>query len=496
MSDLLQLQRDIATFDRERQVAPLRYWRAWHNPNGTSQLRALQLFAVCKTLGVFGGNRSGKTELGRIVLVALVLGSDHPDVRVFWEAHNIDPDVFPRGPDDGMIVAVTSGDSIRYHRRQILGLLPKYGPRHPMAVRTTSNIRHWNLYGRGEAHVECMVPGYATPARIYFKMEDQGEDSFQGDAVRAIHHDEEGKTGKVWSSCQYRLIDKDGWQFLTNTPIYGKTWTYDTFERKRDNPDIRLVRIHAEDNPFLPRSRVARYAKDAVRGRGEYVEAAGRIWWPFREDIHVVKPFPIDPSAYRWRGIDLGTRHPFTCLWATRLKSSVRLPGNRVLRDGTIVVYRQHYRAEQTTPWHVARIRELEGWERSADADDEDPQRPHEGWQRVASSEIIQASWCDSEDPQQIMQMNNLYGMEISRARKAVKTGIDLVLDYLTPDEAGEPRLVFFDTCVDAIREVSGYHWTKVRTADGSEKMQPAQVDDHSCDALRYLLMGIVHSTF
>lgn len=493
MSALADLQRALALFDTERTVAPLRYWRAWHNPNGTSQLRALQAFAQEKTLGVFGGNRSGKTELGRVVLVALVLGSDHPDVRFFWEAHDVDPDLFPRGPDDGMIIAVTSGDSIRYHRRQILSLLPKWGPRHPMALRTTSNVRSWNLYGRGEAHVECMVPGYATPARIYFKMEDQGEDAFQGDAVRAIHHDEEGKTGKIWSSCQYRLIDKDGWQFLTNTPIYGKTWTYNTFERK-EHGDVRLIRIHSEDNPYLPRNRVGKYAKDAVRGRGEYADKAGKVWWSFREEVHVVKPFHIPAEWQRWRGIDLGTRHPFTCLWGTKLKSSVRLPNNRVLRDGTVVVYRQHYRAEQTTPWHVARMKELEGYVRE-NGEDEDPLRPHEGWVATDDTERIHASWCDSEDPQQIMQMNTLYGMGISRARKAVKTGIDLVSDYLTPDEAGEPRLVFFDTCTDAIREVGGYHWTKVRTADGAEKMVPAQVDDHSCDALRYLLMGIVYSS-
>lgn len=490
--ELAPILGDLASFDAMRRTHPLQMWRAWDSPRpATSQLRALQEIVNYKELAIFGGNRSGKTELGRIMLVALVLGADHPDAAAFWRRHGIDPKELPFGPDDGWIVATSSGDSIRYHRKQILALLPKWGPRHPYSKGEGSNIHSWGLYGKGEALLECMVPGYETPARIYFKTEDQGEDAFQGDAVRAIHHDEEGKTEKVFTSASYRLIDKDGWQILTNTPIYGKTWTYRRFEKERP-PTAKLVRIHSKDNPHLPKGRVAKFADDAVRGKGEYVEAEGRVWPMFSEDIHVVKPFALPVDTRHYKAIDFGTRHPFAVGWATRLRDSVRLENGRVLHDGTIVVYREHYLRGQTTAYHVARMRQYEGWRRK---EREDSQRPHEAWEHCEEAERISMTWADPEDPQQIMQMRQLYGMPITKARRARQAGIDLVADYLAPDDMGEPRLVIFDTCLNFIREVGGYEWTDRQTADGADKKEPSDESDHTCDVLRYLVMGIVRGT-
>lgn len=488
--DVLQLFRDVSEFEEHRLKRPLTVWRAWHNvPPKTSQLRALQSVQYTKELQIFGGNRSGKTELGRCLLVALVLGSDHPDARRFWMAHGVNPDVFPRGPDSGWSLAVTSSDSIRYHRKQVLALLPKWGPPHPLA-RDGRNWYSWNLYGKGEARIEVMVPGYAEPAQIWFKSEDQGEEAVQGDAVRVIHHDEEGKTGKVYGSASYRLIDKDGWQILTNTPIYGKTWTYTKFVEKPE-PGSRLVRIHAKDNPYLPRHRVAKYGDDAVRGRGDYVEAEGRVWHQFEPVIHCVPRFELPHDAVLYRGIDFGTRHPFACLWAARLKHTLLLPNGRRLYDGTVVLYREHYQAERTMAWHVAKFRQYEGWIRDPSVQEVEQTRPHEAWIPGPNPEEIRMSWADPEDPQLVMQLNSLYGVTAMKARKALKAGIDMVASMLEPDSTGEPRLVIMDDLTNTIREISGYVWTKQRTLDGAEKTVPQDKDNHTCDCLRYIAMGL-----
>lgn len=487
---LIQLNQDLAAFDAMRRTNPLLVWRAWDNPTPkTSQRRAMQLLAFTKELQIWGGNRSGKTELARALLIALVLGSDHPDAREFWQYHDMDPDVFPRGPGQGWIIAITSNDSKRYHRQQILDLVPKWGPVHPMSDEGL-NWHAWNLWGRGEANLDIMVPNYEEPAKIHFKSEDQDLNSFQGDAIRVALHDEEGKSGHRYDSTAFRLIDHDGYQIMSNTPIYGKTWAYDRFV-KNPQPGARLTRIYAEHNPYLPRHRVAKYANDAVRGRGEYVDSADLIWWMFRDDIHIVPRFDLPEGTPRFKAIDFGTRNPFAIVWAGLLQQTVVLPNGRRLYDGTIVCYREHYLPNQTLPFHVARMREMEGWIRDPKVERVEDARPHEAWIPGETPEAIVGAWADPEDPQLLMQLRQIYGVQVARARRAHKAGRDLVAALLSPDAEGQPRLVFMDHLLHTIKEVSGYSYKKTVDEKGAQKEEPQDTDNHTCDCVRYIAMGL-----
>lgn len=488
---LRELSEDAGAFDTERLERPLRMWRAWDQRLPlTSQRRALQLIQDTHELQIWGGNRSGKTELGRCLLVALVLGSDHLDARDFWLTHGVDPDLFPRGPGWGWAIAVTSNDSLRYHRQQILSLLPKWGPAHPMSEGQALNWHAWNLMGRGESRIEIMVPGYDTPACIWFRSEDQGVGAFRGDAIRVAWHDEEGKTLAVYNSTSYRLIDQDGYQIMTNTPEYGKTWTYYHFE-KTPPEGARLTRLWVEHNPHIPKHRSAKYKDDPIRGRGEYVDSADRIWWMFHEHSHIVPAFSLPEGTPLFKAIDFGTRHPFVILWAGVLRRPVTLKSGRILLDGTIVVFREHYVTGRALAWHVARMREAEGWIRDPEVEREEDHRPHEAWIPGPTPETIDSCWADPEDPQLLLQLQQTYQVQCSRARRAIKAGITRVADLMTPDETGEPRIVFMDCVPNAIREVQGYMWTKRKTVDGTLKDEPSDENNHTCDLLRYIAMGL-----
>ncbi len=468
--DLLEIVGDLDDWDTLVEQRPLTLWRAWHRDQPrTSQRSALQAVTRRRIVLVFGGNRSGKTELLRAVVVVLVLGSDHPDAAAFWRSHGIDPRQFPRGPGRGWIVALRSADSIEYHRQQVLALIPKWGPPHPKGE-DGANWAAWGMDGLSDARLQVMVPGYSQPAEIVFKSDDPGPETMQGASVRVVLHDEESRKhgSATWEEAALRLVDQAGWHLMGNTPVRGKTWLYHEHVETRHD-DEELVWIHSPDNPFLPRTEIARLERDptvaAIRLRGEFVALEGRVWPQFMRQSHVVPRFEIPDGSVRFRTIDFGTRHPFVCLWWALLRRSVDLPDGRRIPDGSLVVYREHYRREWTLAQHVARIRELE-----------------------APGERFAATWCDPEDPQQMLQLAHTHGMEIVRANKAREAGLGAVAELLSPQADGLPGLWFVDECQETIREVENYCYT----GSGPNASEiPRHQDDHACDCLRYGALGV-----
>ncbi len=503
IADLLSLRDDLIALEDVAIKRPLTLWRAWDRADPrTSQRRALQLVALFRVLFVFGGNRSGKTELLRAVVVALVIGSDHPDAREFWEAHGVDPDVFPRGPGFGWIMAIRVADSLTYHRQQTLALIPKWGPQHPDAERG-HNWHAWGMMGTGEAVIQIMCPGYDEPAEIRFKSDDPGPDTMQGaEKIRCILHDEESrKWGNLtWEECAVRLIDLRGWHLMSNTPTKGRTWLWHEHVNAAI-PGEAKTWIHAPDNPYLPPSELKKLERDpataAIRLRGEFVALEGRVWGAFSRAVHVVPAFEIPEGSGRWRAIDFGTRHPFCCSWFTQLSKSVLLPDGRTMPDGAIVVYREHYRAEWTLEQHVNKIHAMEGatftptpgtkleGDPVASALAGEPIQPGE-W---VGGEPIDATWCDQEDPQQMLQLAHTHEIEnLVRAKKAIAAGLNCVREYLAPGFDGRPGWFVVDTCVDGIGEAENYC-----KGPGDTEKPTGQVD-HAMDTWRYGAMGITAS--
>lgn len=451
----------------------------------TTQRRLLQELQWSRNVVALGGQRSGKTEALRAAGVALGLGSDHPDAQAFWLSNGCDPDAFPRGPGNrlrggaGWFVARTSGDSIRYSRPQVLSLIPKWGPTHDKAERGES-WRALNLDGRGEARIEVMCPGYDLPAEFFFKSEDQGPDAFDGDATRFVHHDEEGKTPAIWDQVKSRLTDFDGWHLFSNAPVKGRTWVYNRFEREIE-ADTVVRRLWSKDNPYLPPKRAALLDANPVRGRGEFVVTQGRIWPQFSREVHVI-PRQTWPERWpRFRVIDFGLRDPHACLWAVLTRSSVYLPDGRHIPDGSLVVYREHYQAGWTLAQHVARYREVEGWERVGDQ-----------WKRTPKTEVIEATWADPEDAQQILSLNRDHGISTMKAQKARDAGENAVAEWLTPDElTGCPRLFVTEDCPETIREWLDYVELETVDSEGVPTHKASGRSDHTCDCARYLVMGV-----
>jgi len=478
MEPLLSLAPTLADWRSSSRARPLAAWNAWHRPKPrTSQRALLQAMAKSKTgrtVIALGGNRSGKTEWLRAALVALVMGSDHPDAIAFWERNGVDPGAFPKGPGRGYMVARTSDDSLRYHRNQIHRLLP------------SGRVTWWNRNGRGEARLHLDVPGYEYPAEIWFKSEVQGDEAMQGDSCRVICHDEEGDTAKVWDEASVRLWDQGGWHLMANTPVKGLTWVYDRFVEATPE-DVSVHWIHSLDNPFLPQAEAKKLEENealaAARLRGEFVTLKGRVWPGFKRSVHVVDDYEIPVAWPRFRAWDFGTRNPTAVLWGA------------LTPDDQLVVYREHYQAGWTLSQHVNRVRIAEGWVWAETGEDEEdrlepPEKPEDGAEDWEGAESIELTWADQEDPQQLMQLNTDHDMDAQPAMKSVRAGIDCVAERFRVNEiSGKPALVILKSCINTIRELDTYVW-----ADSTGGRTPDKVlkkNDHTCDCVRYLAMGV-----
>ena len=511
---LVELEEAVGAVEASRRQRSIAWWRAWHRAAPrTSQRAAMALLVAHRTVIILGGNRTGKTELARAMIVALGLGSDHPDAAEFWRANGLDPSAFPTGPGRVWIIALTSSASRRYHRKQVLDLIPRWGPRHPQSEGEGKAWHAWNMDGDGEARLEVMVPGYDRPAEIYFLTDKPGDDALQGDSCRAILHDEEGKNDKTWREAAVRLWDQNGWQVMTNTPKSGFTWVYDAFVRT-PRADVAVHHLHSVDNPYIAKDRLEELLRGgdeavvAARTRGEFVALSGR-WWPqFSRPRHVLRAAEVLPllrsaRVSRFRVIDFGTAHPFACLWGAYLHHDLALPDGRTLPQGSLVVYREHYRAGWTTAQHVEVIRREEGWVRREDFAEptdgelaawtrDNPGRRlvlrEAGWcRRRDAGEAIEASWADPEDPQQVLQLGREHELSVAKAIKARAAGHDAVAE-----EFGADRLYVLDCCPNAIREWEGYVRSEAGiSSEAGQVDRPVRQDDHTCDCVRYLVMGV-----
>ena len=121
-AEVEKLKADAAEKTKQRRDHPLAYAKLWHRdaPKTSQRTTAQNILTDAARFGfVFGGNRSGKSELGGQIATAFALGSDHPDVQAWAKNNNLDISVIPKTPGLVWSVALTFSDSKRYVREKL-----------------------------------------------------------------------------------------------------------------------------------------------------------------------------------------------------------------------------------------------------------------------------------------------------------------------------------------------------------------------------------------
>lgn len=275
--------------------------------------------------------------------------------------------------------------------------------------------------------------------------------------------------------------------FCTTNPN-GHDWQYnwfvkqDHFKTVEAKQRYKLIKAPSTENVHLPdgyvQSMMESWSEDRIQREifGSFDAFEGQVYHEFRRDVHVIKPFVIPDTWTKIIGADHGYRNPAAFLWAA------------IDYDDNVYVYREFYQRE----WLIEEI--VKG-------------RPKENLPGVLSlcgKEKIDGIHIDPSTRNRrgsnglsdwdAYNDNLPGGLPLIAAQNDKTSGIDRVKSFLKINpRTNKPRLFVFDSCSNLLEEMSKYRYAETpqqRQGKVAEKEEPMKVDDHACDALRYLIMS------
>jgi phage terminase large subunit len=236
-------------------------------------------------------------------------------------------------------------------------------------------------------------------------------------------------------------------------------------KRLIDGGEAAVYYSRAADNPHNPAAYVDNLGRlTGILGErlreGRWVQAEGAIYGEFRDELHVVEPFPIPANWRRLRSVDFGYTNPFVCQWWA------------VDNDGRMYLYREVYMSRRTVRRHTDQILEL------------------------SQGEGIEATVADHDAEDRATMAEG--GIKTVPAQKAVSPGLQEVMNRLKVAGDGRPRLFLFrgatvevDQALEddklptsTLEELPLYRWE-----DKAKKEAPVKEHDHGMDAMRYAAM-------
>lgn len=317
-------------------------------------------------------------------------------------------------------------------------------------------------------------------SEIWLRQCDQ-PDRLRGPSVAAVWMDEAGQSPYAAFQILSGRVRQQGFPHLmlfTGTPR-GRNWFHWCFE-KGDRPDgappylgtMLRETIGEEPEQFRWGSLQNPYLDPVTKGLlqsayppgspmyrqevlGETINAEGLVYQHFDPDRHVqYLPDELDPSAEPLVfvrtvvGVDWGWANP-----------GVLLVG-ALCSDGRIWLLDEVYQTERGINW----------W-----AD--------EGC-RIQAAYRPGEFRCDPSEPANINQFA-AKGLPAGKANNEVLAGITAIAGLISND-----GLRVHPRCTNTIREFSAYSWKDRRGESVPD--EPDKIDDHSMDALRYLVMALI----
>lgn len=278
----------------------------------------------------------------------------------------------------------------------------------------------------------------------------------------------------------------------TNPNGPGKTWVKKRFvdkgpmgetipivtHIKQINKTVKTTRkwIHGTvfDNPKIVNERPEYIAmlqnidNEVLRKQwfeGDWDSADGLAFDEFSRRTHVIEPFDIPPTWYRFRACDWGFKTKAVCLWFA------------IDPDGNIYVYREFVAGGQTPRGKMyakqfgAEIKRIED----------------EAGEHVRYGVLDASAWSQrGEDaPAPAEDMAGISWRPSDRTKHSRITGKLQVHNWLQTDEFGEPKCKIFNTCLDLISCLASLPMDKNNPEDVD-----TNCDDHAYDAFRYGLMS------
>jgi hypothetical protein len=332
-----------------------------------------------------------------------------------------------------------------------------------MLLRATRGIR----VAKNESELTVTLRG---DRRVALKGADDPE-TLEGVGLVAVVMDEFARMKlDAWQkSIRPALSDKQGRALICGKPR-GHNHLKDFYERGQDarSPEWRSWLFRTVDGGFVPTADIAeaRASLPAKVYRQEYEAtwetAAGRVYEEFTRRTHVV---PAASVPQQFRRIVIGVDWGFT-------NHGVMLVVGQTATGARYVIHEEV---------HAGMLVDKTGWlglGRALVA-------------RFRTRGPVECFAADPSEPGYITALRNeLAGSPVVRnADNRVSEGIRRVAVALLPKAPhGRPGLLVSDACPHTIRELESYVYRELR---GVTTEEPAGVDDHCMDALRYATMAL-----
>jgi phage terminase large subunit-like protein len=309
---------------------------------------------------------------------------------------------------------------------------------------------------------ERMMLTFSNGSTISFKTYKQDPSTLGGASLHFVGYDEPPPR-EHREECLTRLADHDGFELFAMTPLNTNTgWVRREIFKKRESPDITVVRGSMHDNPTLSKTAVARilatYHNDLwrrAREFGDFVDVGGVIYEEFERCV--IEPpvrdgLSLDDVVV---GIDPGIRNAGIVFVAFDGEGVGTVFSELLLQDATVEDYAR------------AIFGVLDAW----------------GVRRSAPLFVIDpASRSRSQtNAQSVQSALAVLGIGCADGQNAVEAGIQQVRGRLQ-----HRRLLISRSCVRLRDEADEY--AAEDRPDGEFK--PIKENDHLLDALRYACMA------
>ncbi|MFE2033051.1 PBSX family phage terminase large subunit [Streptomyces scopuliridis] len=248
----------------------------------------------------------------------------------------------------------------------------------------------------------------------------------------------------------------------TTNPDSPRHWLRTDYLDRAGELDLAEFHFRLADNPSLSEAYVASLAKEFTglwRRRmilGEWVVAEGAIFDAYDEQQHVVDELPS--MRRHWVGIDYGTSNPF---------SALLLGAGDDDRLYVVSEWRHDARVAHRQMTDAAYSRAVRHW---------------------LAEQGIEPEWTFI-DPSAASYSTQLWADGHPGVTRAVNDVLDGIRSVSVALDSGLLRI--HRSCAGLLAELPNYVWSEEAAARGEDK--PVKKDDHSVDALRYVIHSTAH---
>lgn len=389
----------------------------------------------------FGGNRSGKTLWGLMIVLYECLGI-HPCQK---------DGIRPQPPLYWRVVTTGFTNGIeKVVRPTIESLLPRnsYTYHEKKATYTLSN-----------------------GSRIELMSYDQDRSKFGGASRDGTMFDEEPPY-VIYQECLMRVLDRKGRILFAMTPESGMSWIYDEVYLNQGNKGIECFHLSPYNNPALDKEEIDRMSErmdedtKKIKIEGRFIHRSGLIYSDFSKKDHVIRQFAVPDSWTRYIAIDPGVHNPTGVVWMA------------VDPDNNYYVYDELLLAEKTVGEIAHLIKQKSGNQKI--------KRTIIDWAARATEQTSGYS---------VKGLFAKHGIYTSLGKKDLRAGVLKVQEALKPNlVTKKPTLRVFENCPCTIKEFLSYVWDDYKHAEYgiNKKEKPKKKDDHLLDCIRYLVLARV----